>query len=129
MKETTVPAAREESGVPATREASRTLTPAVDIFEHEHDLVVVADLPGVDKDQVDVRVEDNILTLKASAAGTLPGEASYREYELANYFRQFELSDKVDRDRIQAQMKHGVLTISLPKREEEKPRRIAVEVA
>jgi HSP20 family protein len=129
MKETTVPATTPESSVPETREASRTLTPAVDIFEHEDDLVVVADLPGVEKEHVDVRVEDNILTLKAAAKSSLPGEPSYREYTLLNFFRQFELSDKVDRDQIKAQMKHGVLTISLPKREAEKPKRIAVEVA
>jgi HSP20 family molecular chaperone IbpA len=129
MKETTVPATTEKAEVPDTREASRTLTPAVDIFEHEDDLVVVADLPGVEKESVDVRVEDNILTLKATAKTTLPGEPSYREYTLLNFFRQFELSDKVNRDNIKAQMKHGVLTISLPKREEEKPKRIAVEVA
>jgi len=129
MKEATVPATTPERNVSETREASRTLAPAVDIFEHEDDLVVVADLPGVEKESVDVRVEDNVLTLKATAKTTLPGEPSYREYTLLNYFRQFELSDKVDRDKIKAQMKHGVLTISLPKREAEKPKRIAVEVA
>lgn len=129
MKETTVPAATPQAEVPDTRESSRTLTPAVDIFEHEDDLVVVADLPGVEKDQVDVRVDDSILTLKATAKSSLPGDPTYREYSLLNYFRQFELSDKVDRDHIKAQMKHGVLSISLPKREEEKPKRITVEVA
>jgi HSP20 family molecular chaperone IbpA len=53
----------------------------------------------------------------------------YREYELVNFFRQFELNDKVDQQRISAELKHGVLTLSLPKAEEAKPRRIDVKLS
>jgi HSP20 family protein len=55
-------------------------------------------------------------------------DPTYREYQLVNYFRQFELSDKVDQDKISADLKHGVLTLNLPKVEEAKPRKIAVAV-
>jgi HSP20 family molecular chaperone IbpA len=128
MAETTVPAKREES-VPSTREEGRTLSPPVDIFENEDGLVVVADLPGVDKKDVDVRVEDNLLTIKATTNGISPVEPQYREYELLDFLRQFQLGDVVDQDRIKAELKHGVLIINLPKKEQAKPKQITVDVA
>lgn len=128
MKEGTVPAKREET-LPDTREEQRTLTPPVDIFENEDGLVVVADLPGVDKEYVDVRVENSVLTIKATTKGVMPTDPQYREYQLLNFFRQFQLSDVVDQERIKAELKHGVLILNLPKREQAKPKQIAVEVS
>jgi HSP20 family molecular chaperone IbpA len=130
MKETTVPEkTQQEQPVPDTREETRTLVPPVDIFENKDGLVVVADLPGVDKDEADVRVENAILTIKASAKSDLPGEPLRHEYELMNYFRQFQLSEEVDQEKIKAEMKHGVLILNLPKREESKPKQITVQVS
>lgn len=131
MKEATVPekTQRQQPEVPDTREESRTLVPPVDIFENKDGLVVVADLPGVAKEQADVRVENGVLTLKATAGSELPGEPLRHEYELRNYFRQFQLSEEVDQDKIKAEMKHGVLIINLPKREETKPKQITVQVS
>jgi len=128
MKETTVPANGEQTA-PDTREAQRTLTPPVDIFENKDGLVVVADLPGVEKSDLDIRVENNVLTMKAAAREIAPAEVQYREYQLLNFFRQFQLSETVDQDRIKAELKHGVLVLDLPKKEQAKPRQIAVEVA
>jgi HSP20 family protein len=128
MKETTVPATTE-SNVPDTREEMRTLTPPVDIFETESGLVVVADLPGVEKDQVEVNVEKNVLTLKASPKHTLTENIARQEYQLLPFFRQFQLSDSVDQAKISAEMKYGVLTIHLPKVAEQQPRKIDVSVA
>jgi len=128
MKESTVPAKRDQT-VPSTREESRTLSPPVDIFENKDGLVVVADLPGVEKDKVDVRVENNVLTIKGTTASTLPATPQYREYELLHFFRQFELSETMDQEKIKAEMKHGVLIINLPKKEAAKPKQIAVQVA
>ncbi|MBN2312060.1 MAG: Hsp20/alpha crystallin family protein [Candidatus Hydrogenedentes bacterium] len=128
MKEATVPAKREDT-VPDTREEQRTLSPPVDIFENEDGLVVVADLPGVEKDALDVRVENNVLTIKASTKSALAVDPQYREYQLLSFFRQFQLSDAVDQERIKAELKHGVLVLSLPKREQAKPRQIAVDVS
>ena len=130
MKESTVPEKTEATAaVPDTREESRRLVPPVDIFENTDGLVVVADLPGVDKDGADVRVENGVLTLKAKAHTDLPGEAVRNEFELLNYFRQFQLSDEVDQEKINAEMKHGVLIINLPKREETKPKKITVQIS
>jgi len=90
--------------------------------------VVLADLPGVSQEGLDVRVDNNVLTIRGHAHHAMPGDATYREYELVNFFRQFELSDKVDQGRISAELKCGVLTLQLPKAEEAKPRQIAVQV-
>ena len=79
-----------------TRTRERYVTPAVDIYEMPEGLVVIADVPGVTPDHVDVRVDNHILTIWGQAAHGLPTEPTYREYELVNYFRQFELSAKVD---------------------------------
>ena len=89
----------------------------------------MVDLPGVAKEDVDVRVENDILTIAGRAKSAIPGEVSYREYELVNYFRQFEVTEKVDQEKIKAEMKYGVLTVHLPKAEKAKPKRIEVKVA
>jgi HSP20 family molecular chaperone IbpA len=128
MKESTVPQ-KQESQVPQTREDSRTIAPPVDIFELADGLVAVADLPGVDKSGVDVRVEDDILTIVGKAQGRAPGDSVYREFQLVNYYRQFQLGEAVDQDKIRADLKSGVLTIQLPKAEKAKPKRISVNVA
>jgi HSP20 family protein len=112
-----------------TRSQERYVAPAVDIYETLEGLVVKADLPGVAKDGLDIRVENNLLTIRGRAGHAAPGEALYREYELAHFFRQFELNDKVDQLKISADLKNGVLTLNLPKAEEAKPRRIEVHVS
>jgi HSP20 family protein len=104
------------------------VAPPVDIYETPDGLVVLADLPGVAKEALDVRVDNNVLTLRGQARHAVPGEATYREYELVNFFGQFELNEKVDQQRITADLKCGVLTLNLPKAEEAKPRQIEVRV-
>jgi len=128
MRETTVPEKREVP-VPETREETRTLTPPVDIFEVDDGLAVVADLPGVDKETLDVRVENDVLTIAGKVNPDTKGTEVYREFELANYFRQFQLNEQVDQEKIHAEMKFGVLTIHLPKAEKAKPKKISVNVA
>lgn len=113
----------------STRNQERYMAPPVDIYETRDGLVVLADLPGVSKDALDVRVDNNVLTIRGRADHSRPTDETYREYELVNFFRQFELSDKVDQQRITADLKHGVLTLTLPKAEEAKPRQIEVRVA
>jgi HSP20 family protein len=112
-----------------TRTQGQYISPPVDIYETEEGLVVKADLPGVAKENMDIRVENNLLTIRANAAHVAPGDPIYREYELVNFFRQFELSEKVDQSKISADLNHGVLTLNLPKAEEAKPRKIDVKVA
>jgi HSP20 family protein len=111
-----------------TRNQERYMTPPVDIYETSDGLVVMADLPGVTKDTLDVRVDNNILTIRGMAHPLSSGDAVYREYELLNFFRQFELGEKINQGKISAELKHGVLVLGLPKAEEAKPRRIEVKV-
>jgi HSP20 family molecular chaperone IbpA len=111
-----------------TRNQEHYITPPVDIYETEDGLVVLADLPGVAQDSLDIGVDNNILTIRGRSSSMLPGEVPYREYELRHFFRQFELSNKVDQARISAELKHGVLMLQLPKAEEAKARRIDVQV-
>lgn len=132
MKEQTV--MKREESMPQeqreeTRETSRTLVPPADIFEYEDGLAVVVDLPGVPKDGVDLRVENDILTIQATPAKTETENPVVQEYELWPFFRQFQLGEQVDQEKIEARMRHGVLTIRMPKVEQAKPRKIAVDVA
>jgi len=132
MAEKTV-ATRSQPRTPPSREKTRSqeqyVTPPVDIYETAEGLVVKADLPGVAKENLDVRVENNLLTIRGKSAHVAPGEPIYREYELVNFFRQFELNERVDQAKISADLKHGVLTLQLAKAEEAKPRKIDVKVA
>jgi HSP20 family protein len=112
----------------ATRDDTLYIAPPVDIFETDDALTVVADLPGVDKDAVDIRVEDSILTIKGRANYSPQAEMLRQEFSLQGYYRQFQLSDEVDQDRISAECKNGVLAIMLPKAERSKPRQIKVKM-
>jgi HSP20 family molecular chaperone IbpA len=130
MAEQTVAARSKEkalSNLEGTRSQERHISPPVDIYETREGLVVKADLPGVAKEGLDVRVENNLLTIHGEAAHAAPGDPVYREYGLVNFFRQFELNDKVDQLKISAELKHGVLTLNLPKAEEAKPRKIEIK--
>ena len=125
--------ARENGGDNNPRELTRTqehfVRPAVDIFETQEGLTVVADLPGASKESVELEVEDGVLTIKARTNHALPSEPIYREFELMSYYRQFQLSDTVDDEKIGAEFKHGVLTLRIPRAEKTKPRNIPVTVA
>jgi HSP20 family protein len=132
MAENTVdiPDLQERTTQPeGTRTRERHVTPPVDIYEMPEGLVVIADVPGVTPDHFDVRVDNHILTIRGQAAHGLPGEPTYREYELVHYFRQFDLSAKVDESKIAADLKQGVLTLTLSKVAEAQPRKIAVTVS
>lgn len=128
MKETTVPA-NTEKNVPDTREETRMLTPQVDIFETEEGLMIIADLPGIDQEQLDINIEKNILTLKTKEEQEINENLARQEYQLLPFFRQFQLSDVVDQSKVTAEIKNGVVTISLPKTAQQQPCKITVKVA
>src|SRR5437588_11804437 len=105
-----------------------TFTPRVDILETEEELLLYADLPGVTQDDVDVRFENGELTLHARRGQTGAGrEAWLWENETGAFFPAFRISQQVDAGRIWAELKHGVLTLHLPKVEAAKPRKITVK--
>jgi HSP20 family molecular chaperone IbpA len=112
-----------------TRAPERYIQPPVDIYETPEGLVLLADLPGVAPSDLVVRHEDNVLTIQGKAQHLLTLEPVYREYELGMFFRQFQVSEEVDREKIAARFHQGVLTLRLPKAEKAPPRQIAVQVS
>jgi HSP20 family molecular chaperone IbpA len=109
-----------------TRADEVFVAPPADIYEDDDGLVVVADLPGIAPEALDVRVEQRILTITAHAQPAPSGTPLHREYELTGFFRQFQLPEEVDTTRIEAELKQGVLTLKLPRAAEQQPRRIEV---
>lgn len=105
--------------------------PAVDIYETEHELVVNADLPEVDPKDLDIRVENNILTIRGERKFEKKvNEENYLRVErvYGAFSRSFSLADTVNSEAIKADYRHGVLTLTVPKREEAKPKQIKVNV-
>ena len=105
----------EQSVEPASDE--RLFIAPTDIRETSDSIVLTADMPGVKPEGVNVTLENNVLTVSGRVADEYrwSGEATHVEYEVGNYRRSFSLSDKIDRDRIEARMNNGVLTLTLPK--------------
>jgi len=95
----------------------KVYVPKADIYETEKDLVLALDVPGVDESGVDIMLEKNILNIKARVEWERPEgfSLSYSEYAVGDFERAFTISDEIDRDRISATVKNGVLTITLPK--------------
>jgi HSP20 family protein len=114
----------EESTIPA-----RVFLPTADIYETNDALHVVLEMPGVDKNSVDIRVEDGVLKIEgrldfSKYQGLQP---LYTEYNVGHYSRSFRLSSKIDQNKIAAELNDGVLSLVLPKVEEAKPRTIQVK--
>jgi HSP20 family protein len=118
---------RKNSGQPETPQPH--VVPPVDIFEDDHGITVLADLPGVAKEQLGVRVDGDSLIVEATAtstAGPREMELIYAEAQFPAYRRQFTLSRELDPSRIDAALKDGVLRLRIPKSEDARPRRIEV---
>ena len=108
-----------------------TWAPAVDIYETEHELVVKADLPDVKPEDLDIRVENNILTIRGERKFEMKvNQDNYLRVERSygSFSRSFSLANTVNIEAIKADYKDGVLTLSIPKREEAKPKQIKVQV-
>jgi HSP20 family protein len=106
-------------------------SPSVDIYETEQNLVVKADLPDIKPEELDIRVENNILTIRGERQFEKKvNESNYLRVERAygSFSRSFALSNTVNSEAIQADYKNGVLTLTIPKREEAKPKQIKVRV-
>jgi len=109
----------------------KTFIPRVDIYENKESLFLIADMPGVDEKTVDIELEKNILTITGRAENGMIKDAAmmYSEYEIGDYERVFTLSDEIDREKIVATVKNGVLRLELPKAEKVKPKKIAIQAA
>ena len=104
-------------------------SPPVDIYETAEGFVLIADLPGVSQDSLEVSVTHNVLTLKGRAIRTLPGKARYQEFQPASVFRQFKLGNALDTDRVDARLNDGVLRLQIPKARAAVARQIDIKVA
>ncbi|MGD9031550.1 MAG: Hsp20/alpha crystallin family protein [Desulfobacteraceae bacterium] len=116
--------------VPAERtKPGPTFTPAVDIFETDREITLVADIPGVKADSLDIDLRDNVLTLVGEVeAPEGQGEVDVlREYDTGKYLREFTLSEMIDQSKIEAELKDGVLRLTLPKVEAVSPRKVTVK--
>jgi HSP20 family molecular chaperone IbpA len=126
--------AREKRGASVSAEhmgEGLTFTPAVDIFETDNEITLVADMPGVKADDLSIDLDDNILTLAGDveSAGSPNETVLFEEYQTGKYFRQFTLSEVIDQAKIEASLEDGVLRLRLPKVEPAKPRKITVKSA
>ena len=113
------------------REPEYTLRPVVDIFENDHGITMLADLPGVYNERLNLQVDKDTLKIAGDAAiGAAQGmEPLWAEVRTTRYERAFTLSAELDAENITAAMKNGVLTVTIPKRAEVRPRKIQVRVA
>ena len=114
---------KEETTIPA-----RIFLPTTDIYEAPEALTVVVEMPGVEKKNVEISVEDGVLNVRGRLDLTKYRDLTplYTEYNVGHYSRSFRLSSKIDQNKIGAEMKDGVLSLTLPKSQEAKPRTIRV---
>lgn len=108
--------------------AGQTYEPAVDIYESDTALILQADVPGVRKEDVEINLDQDVLTINGRVAiddyeGLRP---VYSEFNVGNFFRRFTLGETIDQEAITADMEEGVLTVTLPKKEKAQPRKITV---
>jgi HSP20 family protein len=121
----------DKAGVPAVAEQTRpgpVYSPAVDIFENDNSITVLADMPGIKPQDLQIDLRESVLTLTGRVTSAeSPGESDVlREYRSGTFFRQFTLSETIDQARIDAKLTDGVLRLELPKIEKAKPRQITV---
>jgi HSP20 family protein len=122
-EEVTTPAEQTKPGL--------TFTPTVDIFETDKEITLLADMPGVKAENLDINLKKDVLTLSGEVS---PPEGEneidiMKEYFTGRYFREFTLSDIIDQSNINAELKDGVLRLKLPKAEKATPRKITVKAA
>ncbi|MCG6910258.1 MAG: Hsp20/alpha crystallin family protein [Deltaproteobacteria bacterium] len=111
--------------------AGAVFTPEVDIFETDREITLLADIPGVRPEDLNIDLRDDVLTIAGeTAAYRTPGEVDIiTEYESGKFYRQFTLSEMIDQAKIDAKLNNGVLRLTLPKVEKATPRRIKVKTA
>jgi HSP20 family protein len=119
-----------QEGVERTR-AARVYSPKVDIFSKDDGIVILAEMPGVDENDLDVTLEKNVLTIQGYVSPDEPEdyEMTYAEYGVGDYQRSFTLPDDIDRDNIDASISNGILRLFLQKAPEARARQITVKAA
>jgi HSP20 family molecular chaperone IbpA len=128
-KELKVREKQEVSGPAEQTSPGLVFTPAVDIFETDKEITLLADMPGVKADDLTIDLRDNTLTLSADIAPVENADEDdiLVEYETGRYYRQFTLGELINQEKIDAQLIDGVLRLALPKVEKATPKKIAVK--
>ena len=114
---------------PANGRSDHFMSPPVDICETADGFALVADLPGVSQDNLEVSVTHNVLTIKGHAPQKFPGKARYQEFQPASVFRRFKFNSALDTDQVDAELKNGVLQLRIPKAKAAAARQIEIKVA
>ena len=119
---------QEEQGSAERTASGQCYRPHVDILEHQGELMLVADMPGVKSDGVEVKFEDGVLSLHGKVEPRYGERANFLRYEygVGDFYRSFRVSEQIDAEKIHAEYQDGVLTVHLPRVEAAKPRKIAV---
>jgi HSP20 family protein len=122
------PESKSTNRAPEQTRPGPVYSPAVDIFEHETAITVLADMPGVKAQDLEIDLRENVLTLTGRARPPETAARSYvlHEYEPGTFFRQFTLGSTIEQSKIDAKLTDGVLRLELPKAEKARPRQIAV---
>ena len=124
--------ARDKQEIKTSSEQTTTgpvFSPSVDIFEDDQALTLVADMPGVPKENLSIDLRDDVLTVRGTPSVAIPMEETLiqQEFEIGKYFRQFTLSDVINQEKIEAKLSNGVLRLTLPKVGPAQPKKILVE--
>jgi HSP20 family protein len=128
MSDNNKPTTTTSTPADAGQDPLRAVLPAVDVFEDAHGITLLSDMPGVPREQLELKVEDDALLIEGGVQPRTPDglEAIYAEVRVPRYRRSFTLSRELDTTRIEANLKDGVLTLRIPKQAHAQPRRIAV---
>ena len=130
MADTSITKSGDENNVQdseETRSRERYIKPAVDIIETDNGLVLAADIPGATKESLDINIEKGILTVNAPASDIMQGQPIYTEFELADYYRQFSISETLDHENVTAGFLNGILTLKIPVSKATKPHKIEIK--
>jgi HSP20 family molecular chaperone IbpA len=119
---------QDKQDVRESKKPEAYMRPAVDIYEDKQGITLLADLPGVSRDRLNIEIDNNTLTIEGEVMVDFPDsmEAIYADVRAKHYQRSFTLSSELQTDNISAELKDGILTIAIPKREELQPRKIVV---
>lgn len=119
----------KKSDMPENTKGIKYYRPAVDVIEYNDEIKCIFDIPGSDKDKIDINITDDIMTLTAEVTSNIPEKAKiiHQEYKTGAYKRSFTIGNKVDRNNVNAAYKNGVLTVTLKHLEEVKPKQIEIK--
>jgi HSP20 family protein len=126
MSKNTELAHREES-MPDRNRKIPTVTPPVDIYENDDEILLFADMPGVEKEQISINLDKGKLTLSGTRKVETVGAANWTEFGDAEFVRTFSVPQTIDVEKVNAELKDGVLCLHLPKNEAVKPRQIEIK--